>query len=110
MTPAQIAHMVFFKLKDRTPAGRDKLVAALDKLAAAVDGVAYYSAGVLTETNHEPAVSDREFDVALHLVFKDAAAHKAYLPHPAHKKFIEEHKASFAGVRVFDSEVRPKAK
>ncbi len=109
MTPAQIAHMVFFKLKDRTPAGRDKLVAALDKLAAAVDGVAYYSAGVIGE-NHEPAVSDREFDVALHLVFKDAAAHKAYLPHPAHVKFIDQNKADWAGVRVFDSEVRPKGK
>jgi hypothetical protein len=110
MPAPQIAHMVFFKLKDQTPAARDKLVAALDKLAAAVDGVAYYSAGTLTAENHEPAVAVRDFDVALHLVFKDPAAHKAYLPHPAHVKFVEEHKASFAGVRVFDSEVRPKAK
>lgn len=110
MPAPQSAHMVFFKLKDRTPAARDKLLAALDKLAAAVDGVAYYSAGTLTEETYEPAVCDREFDVSLHLVFKDPAAHKAYLPHPAHRKFIEEHKASFAGVRVFDSEVRPKGK
>jgi hypothetical protein len=109
MTAPQIAHMVFFKLKDRTPAGRQKLVAACDKLAAGQKGVAYYSAGVIGE-NYEPAVSDRDFDVALHLVFEDRAAHAKYLPHPDHVRFIEENKADWAGVRVFDSEVRPKGK
>ncbi len=109
MNAVQIAHMVFFKLKDRTPTGRQKLVAALDKLAAASAGVVYYSAGVIGE-NNEPAVSDREFDVALHLVFEDKAAHAKYLPHPAHVKFVADNKADWAGVRVFDSEVRPKAK
>ena len=109
MAAPQIAHMVFFKLKEQTPNAREKLVAACDKLVGGMTGIAYYSAGVIGE-NFEPAVSVRDFDVALHLVFEDKAAHAKYLPHPQHKAFIEEQKATFAGVRVFDSEVKPKAK
>src|SRR5256885_5436819 len=51
-------------------------------------------------------VNDREFDVALHLVFKDKAAHDKYQDHPRHAKFIEENKGNWKKVRVFDSVVK----
>ncbi len=109
MEAVQIAHMVFFKLKDRTPNGRQKLVAALQRLIATQTGLAHASVGVIGE-NYEPPVSDRDFDVALHLVFEDKAAHGKYLPHPEHKKFIQENLTAWEKVRVFDSEVQPMRK
>ena len=52
-------------------------------------------------------VNDRDFDVALHIVFKDRAAHDQYQDAPRHKQFIDENKDNWKKVRVFDSEVEP---
>jgi hypothetical protein len=46
-----------------------------------------------------------DWDVGLHLVFVDKAAHDSYQTDPSHVKFIEENKPNWAGVRVFDSVV-----
>jgi hypothetical protein len=43
--------------------------------------------------------------VALHIIFKDKAAHDRYQDHPRHKQFIEENQANWKKVRVFDSYV-----
>jgi hypothetical protein len=99
-----IGHMVYFKLKDATPEARAKLVAACDKYLANHDGVVLYSAGVLGDS-FKREVNDRDWDVALHLVFADRAAHDKYQDHPEHLKFIDENKASWGKVRVFDSEL-----
>ena len=98
-----IGHMVYFKLKDATPANREKLVEACKKYLADHEGVVFFSAGVLADS-FKRDVNDREWDVALHLVFTDKAAHDKYQDHPEHLKFIEENKANWAKVRVFDSE------
>ena len=50
-------------------------------------------------------VNDKEFDVALHVVFKNRAAHDEYQTAPRHVKFIEESKPNWAKVRVFDADV-----
>lgn len=100
-----IGHMVYFKLKDNTPESRKKLVDACEKYLADHDGVVFFSAGVRAE-DFKRDVNDLDRDVALHLVFIDKAAHDKYQDHPEHKKFIEENKANWAKVRVFDSELR----
>ncbi|MBN9524436.1 Dabb family protein [bacterium] len=100
-----IGHMVYFKLKDSSPAARQKLVAACDKYLAAHDGVVFYSAGpIAAEFKRDVNVTD--WDVALHLVFADKAAHDRYQDHPEHLKFIAENKDTWAAVRVFDSELK----
>ena len=55
-----------------------------------------------------PANADlnKTFDVALHLVFADQGAHDTYQAAPRHERFVEENRANWAQVRVFDSEVR----
>jgi hypothetical protein len=47
----------------------------------------------------------RDFDVSLHLVFTNQAAHDAYQDAPRHFDFIAEQKANWATVRVFDAVV-----
>jgi hypothetical protein len=100
-----IGHMVYFKLKESTPEAREKLVAACDKYLANHAGVLFYSAGPISDELKSP-VGDRDWDVALHLVFENKAAHDKYDAHPDHQKFIAENKDAWAKVRVFDSALK----
>jgi hypothetical protein len=101
----QVAHMVYFKLKERTPAGREKLAAACKKHLSGHEGTVYFSAGILAE-EFKREVNDQDFDVALNLVFENKAAHDKYQDHERHLKFIEENRETWAKVRVFDSYVK----
>src|SRR5437868_3293540 len=96
-----IGHMVYFKLKDATPVNREKLVEACKKYLADHDGVVFFSAGVIGD-DFKRDVNDRDWDVALHLVFANKAAHDKYQEHPDHQAFIKENKETWAAVRVFD--------
>ena len=98
----RLAHMVFFTLKSSSDEGRKALVAACDKYLSGHDGTVFYSSGVRAE-EFDRDVNDRDYDVALHLVFENKAAHDTYQTHPRHLKFIEENKESWSKVRVFDS-------
>ena len=64
----------------------------------------FFAAGTLCE-DLKREVNDRDFDVALHLVFKDKAAQDQYQTAPRHEQFIKENKGNWTKVRVFDSYV-----
>lgn len=112
-TPAQdkgsknLCHMVYFKLKDNSPKATAELVSLCDTYLAGHDGTIYYSAGTLA-SDLKRDVNDQDFDVALHLVFKDRASHDKYQDHPRHIEFIKKGKANWAKVRVFDADVAGK--
>ena len=97
-----LVHNVYFSLKEPTPANRQKLVDACHKYLSDHPGTVFYAAGTPADLNRP--VNDRDFDVALHVIFKDRASHDAYQTAPNHLKFIEENKADWAKVRVFDSD------
>ena len=97
-----LAHMVFFTLKDRSKEAREDFAASCRKYLAGHEGAVYFSVGVIAEDVEEP-VSVKDFDVALHVVFEDKGAKQTYLDHPRHTQFVEENRARFAQVRVFDS-------
>ena len=98
----KVAHMVYFKLKDSSPAATEKLVQACRKYLSGHEGAVAFAAGVLAE-DLKREVNDRDFDVSLHVVFENKAAHDKYQTHPRHLKFIEENKENWDKVRVFDS-------
>jgi hypothetical protein len=100
----QLAHMVYFKLKDDSEASRARMVEACKKYLSKHEGTVYFSAGVVAK-EFDREVNDRDFDIALNLVFASKAAHDQYQSHPRHLKFIEENRDSWAKVRVFDSYV-----
>ena len=99
-----IAHNVYFNLKDPSVASKAALVSACREHLTGHDGTAFFAVGTLAESLARP-VNDRDFDVALHVVFDSIAAHDAYQEHPRHLRFVEENKDSWARVRVFDSAV-----
>ncbi len=97
-----IVHDVYFALKDASPAARQKLVEACKKYLAKHPGTVFFAAGVRAEELKRD-VNDKDFDVGLHIVFKDKASHDKYQDAPLHKQFIEENKDNWKKVRVFDT-------
>jgi Stress responsive A/B Barrel Domain len=102
----QLAHMVYFKLKDNSGAFRARLSAACKLYLTGHEGTVSFATGTLAgDFNRE--VNDRDFDVSLHLVFVNKEAHDKYQEHPRHLKFIDENKENWEKVRVFDSYLSP---
>ncbi len=101
-----VAHIVFFRLNDNSAAAKEKLVGACREYLSNHDGTVYFSAGVRAEELLRD-VNDRDFDVALHVMFNSKAAHDTYQTHPRHLQFIAENKDNWASVRVFDSYLAP---
>jgi hypothetical protein len=102
-----LAHDVYFALKDPSKEARAKLVEACKKYLTGHEGTVSFAVGtVASELARE--VNDRDFDVALHIYFKDKAAHDKYQAAPRHTQFIEEQQANWKKVRVFDSWVETK--
>jgi len=99
-----LAHNVYFALKDNAPAARQKLIAACKKYLSQHPGTVHFAVGVLAEALRRD-VNDRDFDVGLHILFTDQAAHDRYQDAPAHHQFISENKENWKKVRVFDSVV-----
>ncbi|GIW86900.1 MAG: stress responsive protein [Isosphaeraceae bacterium] len=102
-TDRPLAHMVFFGLKDRSPQARAAFVQSCQKYLGDHPGTLYFSVGTIAEDVDEGAVSVKDFDVALHLVFDSKASKENYLKDPRHDAFVAENRDKFAQVRVFDS-------
>lgn len=97
-----LAHMVYFSLKDRSPLAVDRLVQACREYLTDHPGVVFFACGTLCAELDRP-VNDRDFDVALHVVFDSKANHDLYQEAPRHLEFIAEQKPNWSKVRVFDS-------
>jgi heme-degrading monooxygenase HmoA len=103
---ASLVHNVFFRLIDNSDAAKAKLIAACKKYLTGHPGEVFFSVGTLAAEYARP-VNDRDFDVALLVVFRDRAAHDAYQKAERHTTFIAESKDNWHSVRVFDSDASP---
>jgi len=101
-----VAHDVYFSLKDNSPEAKAKLVAACKKYLTNHPGTVRFAVGVLADDMKRDA-NDRDFDITLHLVFKDKAAYDQYEKSERHVKFKEENNDNRKKVRVFDSYLEP---
>ena len=99
-----LAHNVFFKLKDSSDEAIKKLCDSGREFLSGHPGEAFFAIGTLNkELDRE--VNDKEFDVALHVIFETKEAQDVYQTADRHLKFIELNKDNWASVRVFDSDV-----
>lgn len=99
-----LGHMVYFTLKDRSPAAIDNQIADCRQFLSGHPGVVFFAVGTLVPDLLRP-VNQTDFDVALQLVFRDRQAHDEYQVHPRHVQFIEKNKPNWEKVRVFDANV-----
>jgi hypothetical protein len=97
-----LAHNVFFSLHDASPAARERLAEACRRYLAPHAGVVFFAVGARAEELRRD-VNDLDFDVGLHVVFADRAAHDAYQATAEHQRFIAEQRDNWKRVRVFDS-------
>ena len=98
----RLSHDVYFALNDSSDGAKAALVAACKKYLTGHEGAVSFGVGTLVGENTRP-VNDRDFDVALHIVFRDKASHDKYQEASRHKEFIAEQSANWKKVRVFDS-------
>ena len=96
-----IAHNVYFTLDDNSPAAVKAMIEDCHRCLAHLPGIVFYAAGTCSDVDRP--VSDRDYDVALQVVFQDRAALDAYSTNPTHVAFMDKHGANWKGVRVFDS-------
>lgn len=99
-----LGHMVYFTLKDKSPRAAEELVASAKRYLSGHEGTVLFAAGTRT-LDLEREVNDREFDVALQVVFKTRQDHDRYQTHERHLQFIAENKHNWEKVRVFDADV-----
>lgn len=97
-----LAHNVYFTLSDPSPEAQKKLVDACKKYLSNHPGTVFFAAGTVADLAR--SVNDRDWHVGLHVIFKDRTAHDRYQEAPRHLQFIDENKASWAKVRVFDTD------
>jgi hypothetical protein len=99
-----LAHSVYFSLSDNSREAKERLIAACKKHLTGHSGTVFFAAGTLADDINW-SVSDRDFDVALHLVFESRASHDTYQDSPQHQQFLDENKANWKAIRVFDTYV-----
>jgi hypothetical protein len=100
-----LVHNVYFALHDRSPQAKAELLAACRKYLPGHPGIVFFACGTIAEELRRE-VNDLDFDVALHIVFRDQPAHDHYQGTEAHLQFIAENRANWKKVRVFDSVAR----
>lgn len=102
MATPRLAHNVYFTLKDPTPANIAALVAACHQYLTVQPGIVFFAAGPRCEELARD-VNVTDWHVGLHIVFIDKAAHDAYQDDPMHVKFVNDNRAGWSAVKVFDS-------
>lgn len=81
-----LRHVVLFKFKpEATKEQIQEIVAGFQALPKKVDGVTGFEWG----TDNSPEGLSEGFTHCFVVTFKDTKSRDAYLPHPAHKAFVE---------------------
>lgn len=94
-----LRHVVMFKFKkDATAEQIDGVVKAFAELPKQIDSIASFEWG----TNNSPEMLDKGFTHLFLVTFKDEAGREKYLPHPAHKAFVEKLKPILEEPMVID--------
>jgi hypothetical protein len=99
-----LIHSVYFSLRKDSEEARQRLVAACKQHLADHPGTVFFAVAMRAD-DIAWSISDLDFDVALHVVFSDKAAHDQYQEAPSHVRFIEENEGNWKEVRVFDAYV-----
>jgi Stress responsive A/B Barrel Domain len=99
-----LAHNVYFSLRERSDESRNLLIAGCKKYLDKHPGSVFFACGGLAQELNRP-VNDRDFDVALHVVFENEVYQDQYQQASRHKQFIAECGPLWSRARVFDSVV-----
>ena len=97
-----MVHDVYFALNDNSSESAEKLMNDCYKYLSSHDGIVYFAAGPRVEKSKRD-VNVQDWDVSLHIVFKNKEYQDKYQASDDHHKFIDENNENWKSVRVFDS-------
>jgi Stress responsive A/B Barrel Domain len=97
----RLAHHVFFTLEDASETRITGLVAACKKYLVDHDGVIDFAVGRRDPELNRPV--NAHYHVSLHVIFRNRETHDAYQTAAMHLEFIDQEKANWKQVQVFDS-------
>ena len=99
-----LGHMVYFTLKDDSDEAIQRLIASCKEHLSGHPGTVFFAAGTrVADLNRE--VNDKQFHVALQLVFDSRQAQDDYQVHERHEAFIATNRDHWEKVRVFDADL-----
>ena len=97
-----LVHSVYFWLRpELTAVQRARFRAEVEKLGAVRTIEKIYIGAPASVPAR--SVTEKTFDMALTILFADAAAHDAYQVDPVHLAFVEGNRDSWLRVQVYDS-------
>jgi hypothetical protein len=97
------SHAVYFKLNDNSAEATKTFLASCKKYLSKHPGTVFYAAGTRDSEAKASSVRDKDFDIALIIVFDSKDAEQKYEVAEDHKQFIKENLANMGKVRVFDA-------
>ena len=100
--PGGMLHTVYFWLKDNLSDDDHAMFVEGAELLAGAPTVQHFFGGGPAGTPDRD-VTDKSFDYSIHLQFASVEDHNSYQTDPVHLKFVEDHAAKFATVKVYDS-------
>jgi hypothetical protein len=101
-TDRLFAHMFFFQLADKSPDFVDSFIALCVKYLGGHASQLHFSVGVRAlEINRN--VSATDFEVSVHIIFKNIEAFQEYSKSPMHEEFITQSAGMSPGRIVYDS-------
>ena len=100
---APYAHTVIFHLKKDAPADTvEKIIEGCHTLEAIPTVRALKAGRPAPADASTPKIALQDYDVALVVLFDDAAGLKTYLTHEIHLKFVKDYGQYFEKVQVYD--------
>ena len=99
-------HLTFFRLADTSDELVRRFLDACKKHLASHDGMIHFSVGSRALAIRRD-VSALDFDIAMHMIFRDFESFQAYAASDRHQEFITETAGMSTGRIVYDSFVEP---
>jgi hypothetical protein len=97
------SHIVIFWTDPSKPSATDEIVAGADKYLRPIPLLRGFHCGRMARSARTDVV-DQSYQVALNLTFDTKADQDAYQVHPLHLDFVENCKANWQRVVVYDFE------
>ena len=96
------SHVVIFWTDPAKPSAPDEVIASAQKYLAPIPGVMNFNLGKMARSHRD--VVDQSYQVGLSIQFESKKAQDDYQDHPMHLEFVDQCKALWTKVVVYDFE------
>src|SRR5262249_36554621 len=96
-----VGHNLYFSLNDPSDENKAKLIDASTKYLSQHSGIVFFAVGTRDE-KLSGGFNDKNYDVALHMVFNGREALSKYAKTNDHQQFVKEMTPLFKSLRIFD--------